>query len=72
MTEWLARLPTTNARIAMTLVLALGTGIKYWASFEWEPSWAWLSFLVAMAGLDVAQFATKRKTAWTPTTNPPA
>jgi len=60
--DWLAKLPSTNARIAMTLLLGLGTGVKYWASANWEPSWEWLSFLVLWAGLDVAHFATKRTT----------
>jgi hypothetical protein len=62
MIAFLAKLPSTNARIAMTLVLAFGTGVKYWVSTTWEPSWEWLSFLVLWAGLDVAQFATKRTT----------
>lgn len=64
--DLLARLPSTNARIAMTLLLALGTGVKYWSSGVWEPSVEWLAFLVAWAGIDVAQFAAKRKTFKTP------
>lgn len=66
MTDWLAKLPTTNTRIAATIVLAFGTGIKYWASAAWEPSWEWLSFLVVMSGLDVTQFVQKRRTTWKP------
>jgi len=59
---WLAKLPTTNTRIAVTLLLCVGTAVKYWASRTWEPSWDWLAFLVVMSGLDVAQFHSKRKT----------
>ena len=63
--DLLAKLPSTNSRIALTLVLAMGTGIRYWVSQgpePWEPNWEWLAFLTAMAGLDVAQFTAKRKT----------
>jgi hypothetical protein len=58
----LAKLPTTNARIAVTLVLAMGTGVKYWVSNDWRPDWDWLAFLAMMSGLDAAQFYGKRKT----------
>ena len=63
--DLLARLPSTNSRIALTLFLSLGTGLRYWASKgpdPWEPTWEWLAFLATMAGLDVAQFANKRRT----------
>lgn len=63
--ELLAKLPSTNARIVTSLVLALGTGIRYVAFAKpdgWEPSIEWLGFLVTMMGLDVAQFAAKRST----------
>jgi len=56
------RLPTTNARIAVTLLCMLATATVYLASKTWEPSWEWLAFLVTMAGVDVAQFAAKRMT----------
>ena len=59
---WLAKLPTTNTRIAVTLLLCVGTAVKYWASRTWEPSWDWLAFLLVMSGLDVTQFGVKRKT----------
>lgn len=59
---WLAKLPTTNARIAVTLILATGTAIRYWADGSWEPAWDWLAFLAVMSGLDAAQFHSKRKT----------
>ena len=65
-TAWLATLPSTNLRITATLCLCGGTAVVYWslaiAGRSWEPSWEWLAFLTAMAGVDVAQFATKRKT----------
>jgi hypothetical protein len=62
MTGWLATMPSTNTRIAVTLWLACGTGVRYWSSASWQPSWEWLAFLTAMAGVDVAQFAVKRRT----------
>jgi hypothetical protein len=69
--DWIGKLPTTNARIAITLLLAVATGIRYEASnlaffsyvvAPWSPSLEWLGFLIAMAGLDVAQFTSKRFT----------
>lgn len=62
--EWLGKLPSTNARIALTLVCVLMTAIAYciaWRAPEsgWE---AWLAFLAAMSGLDAVQFFAKRKT----------
>jgi hypothetical protein len=62
----LAKMPSTNARIAMTLVIALGTAIKYWASGSWEPSVEWLAFMVTMAGIDALQYHGKRRTFKTP------
>jgi hypothetical protein len=55
-------LPTTNTRIAVTLLIAFGTALRYWLSNDWEPSPAWLAFVAAMSGLDAAQFHSKRKT----------
>lgn len=62
MTAWLATMPSTNARIFVTLLLTCGTAARYWSSASWEPSWEWLTFLAAMAGIDTVQFAVKRKT----------
>lgn len=59
--SWVAGLPTTNARIVVTLALAVATGIRYFVG-GWSPSLEWLAFLLAMAGLDVAQFTSKRFT----------
>lgn len=62
--EWLAKLPSTNARIALTLVCVLLTAISYCIAWEApETGWeAWLTFLAAMSGLDALQFGVKRKT----------
>jgi len=68
--KWIEVAPTTNLRILSTLVLAVGTAIRYWiasgATDTWEPSWEWLTFLAAMAGIDVVQHYNKRKTSWRP------
>jgi hypothetical protein len=57
---------TTNTRVVVTLLLCVGTAIRYWAGDggvdSWTPSLEWLTFLAAMSGLDVAQFHSKRKT----------
>ena len=62
--EWLAKLPSTNARIALTLVCVFVTALAY--AIAWkapETGWeAWLTFLAAMSGLDALQFGVKRKT----------
>ena len=58
---WIGKLPTTNARIGVTLLLSLGTAVRYWAG-NWEPGYEWLAFLLVMSGLDVTQFHSKRTT----------
>lgn len=58
---WLATFPSTNGRIFLTLVMALGTAIRVVAT-GWTPPAEWLVFLCAWAGLDVAQFHSKRVT----------
>jgi hypothetical protein len=76
--KWLNRfwaavgpMPSTNVRIFVTLGIWVGTALRYQASglgigpihfAAWEPSGEWLMSLVAMSGVDVAQFAVKRKT----------
>ena len=63
--QWLAKLPTTNARIAVTILLILATGIM--TLIRWTPPpIEWLGFLALSAGLDVAQFHSKRLTTFTP------
>lgn len=59
--DLLGRLPTTNARIAVSLLLATATGIRVLVTWT-EPPWEWLVFLGAMMGLDLAQYAAKRLT----------
>lgn len=72
---WLAKLPSTNARVAVTLMCVALTAIAFCIMWEapasgWE---AWLTFLAAMSGLDAAQFFAKRKThAHEPNGSPPA
>lgn len=62
MIGFLAKLPSTNTRIAVTLVCMIGTAVRYWGWGPppgWEP---WLMFLTAMGGIDAAQFFAKRST----------
>lgn len=57
----LGRLPTTNARIALSLVLYGATGVS--VLIRWTPPpWEWLVFMAAAMGLDLLQFGTKRVT----------
>lgn len=69
----LGDMPTTQARVFITLLVVLGTAVKYMSSGavivnavvvvpRWEPSYEWLAFLAVMSGLDAAQFLAKRKT----------
>lgn len=57
---WLETMPSTNVRIAVSLVLALATGVRVLCN--WTPPNEWLVFLTVWAGLDVTQFVQKRKT----------
>ena len=62
--EWLGKLPSTNARIAISLCCIVLTAVTYcihWAAPDggWEM---WLAFLAALSGLDAVQFFAKRKT----------
>ena len=72
MTLW-GNLPTTQVRISVTLLCVIATALRYVLSEQhvlanglvqsfWEPSWQWLGFLVAMSGLDAAQYLGKRTT----------
>jgi hypothetical protein len=60
--EWAATMPSTNVRIGVTLILALGTGARV-ILVGWAPPTEWLVFLTGWAGLDVLQFGAKRATA---------
>lgn len=59
--KWLADFPTTNARVVVTLVLAIATGVRV-VGMGWAPPVEWLWFLAGLAGIDVAQFGVKRAT----------
>jgi hypothetical protein len=59
--EWLAKLPTTNLRILASIAAMIATTAKVIAT-GWMPASEWLWFLCGWAGIDVAQFATKRVT----------
>lgn len=61
----IAELPTTNARISVTLIIWFVTAARYWFG-GWEPSWEFLTTITVMSGLDAVQFRTKRQTAWKP------
>jgi hypothetical protein len=54
-------MPSTNVRIATTIIMALGTGIRV-VIIGWNPPSEWLLFLTGWAGLDVLQFGAKRAT----------
>jgi hypothetical protein len=60
----LGKVPTTQARILVTLLLGFGTAVRYWLATPggWAPSWEWLGFLSVWAGIDAAQFYSKRAT----------
>jgi hypothetical protein len=62
LTAWLAAMPSTNARIAVTLLCVFGTAVRYWASSSWVPDGGWLTFLAAMSASDGAVFYLKRRT----------
>jgi hypothetical protein len=58
---WIERMPSTNARIGVTILMAMGTGARVLIS-GWSPPDNWLWFLTAWAGIDVLQFVGKRAT----------
>ena len=62
--EWLSKLPSTNARVAVSLCCVVLTALAYCIAWEApEGGWeAWLTFLAALSGLDAVQFFAKRKT----------
>lgn len=66
--EWLGRVPTTNLRVCVTLVVVLVTTGRYVSSGSWTPSVEWLAFLVALSGVDSLTFVAKRKTQHVPPT----
>lgn len=60
--ERLAKVPTTNIRMFVTLYLAVRTAGHYFATPGWTPSLEWLGFITALAGIDVTQWVKKRTT----------
>jgi len=70
--KWLAEMPSTNVRIANSILMAMGTFLLMAVTAlivvlrgtgqGWEPSEIWLGFLVLWAGLDLGQFMGKRTT----------
>ena len=60
--EVIGKMPTTQFRIVVTIVMMLGTAAKYWMSATWQPSVPWLGFLSVMAGVDTAQHVAGRLT----------
>jgi hypothetical protein len=59
--KWLAKLPSTNTRIVVTLACVIATAVRV-VALGWSPPIEWLAFLLAMAGVDAAQFTAKRMT----------
>lgn len=57
----IGKMPSTNVRIAVSLLLILATGIRVLVSWT-APPWEWLAFLGVLSGLDAAQFHGKRLT----------
>jgi hypothetical protein len=71
--HFLKTMPSTNVRIASTILLVMGTFalmavsvivliIKGGGGENWNPSIEWLGFLGVLGGLDLMQFGTKRTT----------
>jgi hypothetical protein len=59
----IARLPSTNFRVFITLGCVVWTTARYLTNdLGWEPSLEWLGFLATMSGLDLATFTVKRRT----------
>ena len=69
MIDWifakLDKFPSTNARIAVTIVIWVMVACRAMFSV-WEPSLELLGTIVTMSALDVGQFAAKRRTTHKP------
>lgn len=68
MKEWFAAFdtfPTTRLRICASIGLIIATGITYLAHacfslpHGWEPTTAWTTFLLIIAGIDTVQYTAK-------------
>lgn len=57
----LAKMPSTNTRIAASLCMFIATGVRVLITNE-PPPRDWLITLAVFAGLDLGQFHSKRKT----------
>jgi len=60
--RWLDTLPTTQVRLAVSLLMSVATCVRYLASSDWKPDVQWLVFLATALGLDAAHFYAKRAT----------
>ena len=71
--QLIGKLPTTQARVIVTLSAVIATTVRYVGSQNhvllngtvtslWTPSYEWLGFLVVMSGLDLGSFMAKRTT----------
>lgn len=83
--RFMGELPSTNMRIANSILMAMGTfllmavtalivTLRGIGGNGWEPSEIWLGFLVLWAGLDLGQFMGKRTTdaAYVAASQPPS
>lgn len=59
--KWLAEMPNTQAQLAGALLLAFGTGARVIA-LGWEPSEAWLLFILGLGGIGTVGYLGKRMT----------
>lgn len=59
--RFFSEMPSTNVRISVSMLGFLATAGRV-VVLGWTPSWEWLAFLTLWAGLDIAQFGTKRTT----------
>ncbi len=61
----ISKLPTTKARVAVTLMLYIATGIVTMVTGELPGGLPWGGLLVVMSGLDATQYIGKRRS-WNP------
>ena len=57
----IGKLPTTKARVAVTLLLYIATGVVTMATGELPGGLPWGGLLVVMSGLDATQYIGKRR-----------
>lgn len=73
MNNWVQRalglvgqIPTTQGQFCIAAVVTLGTASRYLLSgilfAAWEPSVAWLAFMLSLWGVATTQFVAKRAT----------